>query len=309
MLTEVTGRAKAAGKTTLLMGLIRSVTEGRPFLDRPTSRGPVVLLTEERPATLRIALNRAGISGSDVHILSRGACGAMAWREIATAAVERCLAVGAVLLIVDTISPFAGLAGDRENNAGDALDAVAPLQAAVTRNLAVVLVRHERKGGGDVGEAGRGSTAFTGAVDITASLQRLPGANDRRRVLRISGRPDTPDAVTIELTDTGYVLRSEGEFSAVADASEALLKALATRPGATEADLSQVVAPIPRTTVRSSLEGLRSTGVVVRLGEGKKGSPYRFQLHSDEAPIPRASETNHAGRKTAMASNRDIVPP
>jgi hypothetical protein len=38
--------------------------------------------------------------------------------------------VGAGVLIVDTVSQFAGLRGDAENNSGDALAAVEPLQAA-----------------------------------------------------------------------------------------------------------------------------------------------------------------------------------
>ena len=43
--TAGVGRAKAAGKTTFLMHLVRAVLEGRPFLGRRTEPTPVVILT------------------------------------------------------------------------------------------------------------------------------------------------------------------------------------------------------------------------------------------------------------------------
>src|SRR6185436_12737761 len=76
---------------------------------------------------------------------------------------------------VDTVSQFAGLRGDAENNSGDALAAIEPLQEAAAQGLAVIAVRHERKGGGEVGESGRGSSAFSGAVDIVVAIRRGEG--------------------------------------------------------------------------------------------------------------------------------------
>jgi hypothetical protein len=52
--------------------------------------------------------------------------------------------------------------------------------AAGSAGLAVLMLRHERKGGGEVGESGRGSSAFAGAVDVILQLKR-PEGNTRRR--------------------------------------------------------------------------------------------------------------------------------
>src|SRR5207248_10383132 len=100
-----------------------------------------------------------------------------------------------------------GLRGDAENHAGAAQEAIEPLQAAAAlRDLAIVVVRHERKGGGDVGDAARGSSAFGGAVDVVVSIRRVDG-NDagRSRVLHSLSRFDeTPDRLVIEWTEDGY---------------------------------------------------------------------------------------------------------
>ena len=52
---------------------------------------------------------------------------------------------------------IAGIAGDGETNAGDALAVMGPLQLVVARlNLACIVARHEREAGGEVGDAARG---------------------------------------------------------------------------------------------------------------------------------------------------------
>jgi RecA-family ATPase len=46
-ITELTGRPKEAGKTTLLLnGFVRSIVNGKKFLTEPVKKGTVVYLTE-----------------------------------------------------------------------------------------------------------------------------------------------------------------------------------------------------------------------------------------------------------------------
>lgn len=52
---------------------------------------------------------------------------------------------------------------------------MAPLQDAAHAGLTVIVCRHERKGGGDVGDSGRGSSATWGDVDIILQLRRPEG--------------------------------------------------------------------------------------------------------------------------------------
>src|ERR1700689_3865482 len=80
------------------------------------------------------------------------------WGDVTAAAVGQCKRVGASLLVVDTLPQFAGLKGDSENNSGDALEAMLPLQHAAAAGIGTILSRHERKSGGEVGDSGRGSS-------------------------------------------------------------------------------------------------------------------------------------------------------
>ena len=86
--------------------------------------------------------------------------------------------------------------------------------------LAVLVTRHDRKGGGDSGESGRGSSAISGDVDVILALRRPEGnqPSSRRVIETLSRYTETPEKVIIELTDEGYVLLGGAEAVALADA-------------------------------------------------------------------------------------------
>ena len=67
---------------------------------------------------------------SDVAILTRYAARTADWPTMVAAAVAKAKAIGAHLLIVDTLPGLAGLEGDAENSAGHALAALRPRQEA-----------------------------------------------------------------------------------------------------------------------------------------------------------------------------------
>jgi hypothetical protein len=287
-LTEVEGKIKAAGKTSWVMALARAVLDGAPFMGQPTAKAPVVYLTEQPLTSLREALRRADLlEREDVLILSRLDVLGLPWREVVALAAEKCEEVGAKLLIIDTLSPFAGLEGDAENSAGDAQAAVAPLQTlAQALKLAVVIVRHSRKGGGEVGESGRGSSAFGGAVDLLISLRRRDGnAPKTQRVIHTLGRFDeTPEDLVIDLTDAGYVaLGSEDE--AGREGIRAALHAALGGAALTDTELVEALeAELGDGRVsRSNLQRVRDEelkkGALCRVGAGKRGDPYRYQLN------------------------------
>lgn len=199
--TELVGKVKAAGKTTWMTHLIRAVLDGAEFMGEPTAKTPVVFLTEQRPGTVREALRRADLlSRDDLHILYWHDTIGLAWPDVVHIAGDYCLKVGAKLLVVDTVSQFAGLRGDSENDAGAALETVQPLQELAALNIGICAVRQERKGGGEVGESGRGSSAFAGAADIVLALRR--GEGNTRPTVRVihalSRYDETPDSLVID---------------------------------------------------------------------------------------------------------------
>ncbi len=288
---EVSGRVKAAGKTTWLMHACRRALDGLPFMGEPTQNTVVVYLTEQNRPSLRTALARVDLlDRDDFLMLEYSETVGAAWPAIVEAAATECAERAAALgrygmVVVDTIGRFARLPADAENDAGQADALLEPLQLAVARySLAAVLVRHERKGGGEVGESARGSTAFAGAVDIVLRIRSLArnegGQRPTMRVIEALSRFDeTPSERFIELTDEGYVALGNGNEVAFGQGRERLLEELgrAGEEGVDRDELAKWV-NLPRETARRILDGLLSGGSVERSGRGVKGDPYRWRL-------------------------------
>lgn len=309
-ITELDGKIKAAGKTTFLLHMCGAVLKGVPFLGEPTAKTHVVYLTEQNGPSFREALARAGLlERDDLHILHWHETVGVPWPEVVAAAVEECHRVGAKMLVVDTLSQFAGLRGDAENNAGDALKAIEPLQAAAASGLAVVLARHERKSGGEVGDSARGSSAFGGAVDVILSLRRPDGGNasPNVRVLHALSRfSETPSTLTIELTEDGYVsLGSEGAV-AVRRAREAILDVAPAAPeDAMTLEELRKAAECGRHVALGATNALLAEGILVRIGAGKRGDPYRYHLAEFVSVPYRVEDGTEMNRGPGMRTNAD----
>ena len=280
-ITEFDGKVKVAGKTTLLLHLCRCVVEGLPFMDEPTTMTRVVYLTEEPKQTFREALRRASLLESeDFVVLFWHEIHGKSWDQVVDAAVEECRRRGAGLLVVDTLGQFASIQGDGENNAGEALAAVQPLQLAAGRDgLAVAFTRHERKSGGEVGDSGRGSSATAGAVDTVLSIRRGDGnSQPNMRVIHALSRFDGPrKMLTVELTDHGYVSHGSDSHIAVKNARAAILE-FAPKNETEAQTLSELAqkAGTKRTVTQEAVRTLVENGDLTQKGQGKKGDALRF---------------------------------
>ena len=288
-ITEIDGPIKRAGKTTLLSHMVSCILDGKPSMGQPTAKSKVVYLTEQSPTTFRKVLERARLTDrEDLLILHWHDTIGTAWPVVARAAKDKAVEFGAEVLAVDTLGQFAGIRGDSENSAESAQEAMQPLQeAAAARGLAVVVTRHERKGGGEVGESARGSSAFGGAVDIIMSVRRPQGeARPTVRVIEsLSRLGEAPDKLVVELTNDGY--RSLGDASAFAE-KEAMSAIVEQLPTNEESAIptEEVVAMlkelgIKRTVATEALKKLTTAGTI---GESAMGnvmtltattSPYR----------------------------------
>jgi len=280
-ITEIVGKVKQSGKTTFLARLVAAVLDGREFLGQSTLRSPVVFLTEQSQTSFREILRRAGLLGrEDLVLLSWQDTLGTPWNEVAAAGVEEAKRRGARLLVVDTLGQFAGLRGDAENSAGDALEAIQPLQIAAVESIGVIVVRHERKSGGDVGDSGRGSSAFAGAMDIVLALRR-PNKNKRRTIRQIealSRFDETPSELMIELTDEGYVALGSQKDVAQQEARESILR-VAPSGEAHGLSLDELLTRLPgvrRTVAQKALEKMAASSELKRIGAGKKGNPFRW---------------------------------
>jgi hypothetical protein len=297
--TELAGKIKLAGKTTFAMEMVRAILDGADFLGKPTTQTGVLYLTEQSGASLRESLRRTGLLGrKDLVILRWADTLGMAWPDVVAAARAEAKKRGCGVLVTDTLSQFAGLRGDAENASGMAMEALEPLQrAAAEDGLAVLVVRHERKSGGDLGDAARGSSAFGGGVDIVLLLRRpAPSPNQKLRELLGVGRFDeTPDYSVIERTDEGYDRVSTGEDGLEEEVRRHVLQVLPNdRQAALEIKAIVKLVNVKKTKVREVLDDLVEHGQVAVTGEGKRGDPkryYRTDDSAESAPLRAAEES------------------
>jgi len=285
-ITELDGKPKAAGKTTFVLAMTGAILDGEPFLGHPTTEGPVVMLTEQPPSSLRAALLRAGLADrEDFILLSWAEAAGTAWPEIVDVAADACREIGSRVLIVDTLPQFAGLRGDAENNAGDALEAIGPLQLLAADGFAILVTRHDRKAGGEVGESARGSGAFTGAVDIVLALGRETQASrpTMRHLGCLSRFEETERDLVIELVGARYEVIGTSAEALAAAAREKLLGALSVEPSGLE-EIAQGIGE-PTASVRALLNTLYAQAAVERHGGGRKGDPYTWSLSSGDGHV------------------------
>ena len=87
---------------------------------------------------------------------------------------------GRDVVVFDTLGKLARVRD--ENSAPDWSAAMTPLQDLATSGRAVFVLRHDRKGGGDVGESGRGSSQASGDVTRPVTPAGLP--------CEVGSRPD-----------------------------------------------------------------------------------------------------------------------
>ena len=210
-----------------------------------------------------------------------------------------------------------------------ALEALRPLQEADAPGLARLVIRHTRKSGGDLVDAGRGSSAFAGEADVLVSMTRPKGMRPSVRRLDAIGRFEAiPPHLTIErviwdcsipATGSDPVLPESNETYQVVDSGEAtdpdsapastrVAKVLPNTPeGALSvSELAEAMGESPR-SVRHGLDQLANQ--TCRLGSGKRTDPYRFFITATP-DLKGLHEWNKQKGGTAMAiRGTDRAPP
>ena len=318
VMTEMTGTAKSAGKTTLLTHAVREIIEGRPFAGLPTSRTNVVYLSEENDITLAKALRKSGLESREgVSFLQWKDATESTWNAIVKDATAEALRISSRLMIVDTLPQFAEISGEKgENNPGDAKDALRPLQKCAAQGIGIVVVRQQRKAGGQVGQSARGTTQYTHTSDII--LQIEAGSTSETRVIEALSRFDeTPASFTLELTPNGYIA---AEFSETArdQFRDAMRNALpwSEADAATVDRLLKDTGEKKRTLAYEILSELTKEGIAERIGSGKKGNPFKFfraedssrNIHPSLRECSRTDESENFIRRDSFTDRSDEYP-
>jgi AAA domain len=290
VLVLLAGRPKV-GKSTLMMALVAAAVAGEAFLGLEAKARGVLLLTEERRDTLAEKARILGLVDAEVpvYVLSRGDVRDTPWPEVVRQAMTFCREHELDVLVVDTLDRWTGLRGDAENAAGAVNEAMEPLQFAAAAGLAVLAVSHQRKSGGEYGEAVRGSNAFTGAVDVVIELERPARSlqlGGQARVLRsVSRFSSTPKELFLELGDDGFLpIGDVAEKRSDAERAQ-VLEVLERHDEPVAVDLLYKETELGKRALRRRLAELREQSLAVRSGEGVKGDPYLWAAVEEMAGL------------------------
>jgi hypothetical protein len=278
-LTLLSAKIKT-GKSSLAMSASKAVINGYQFLGQPVIRGPVVMVTEMAGSAFIAAVERAGLESCEgLRVLQPHDTFGLIWSQIVAAAVEECRRVSAVLLIIDTLNWFAGLTGDDENSAGKMMEAMRPLQGATGKGWGILCVGHERKSGGDVADALRGSSAAGGVADILMSLRKPEGNHHSetiRKISSISRFPQTPSELVIDWTaGNEYVVLGDSDSISFDRCTQHIMQVL---PVFAESAKTVVVLAEETGEKRSTVQRVLKELKAIRVGSGERGDPFRYWL-------------------------------
>lgn len=311
-----------SGKTTLLAHLLRAFEQGGDFCGLRVAPSRVLYVTEE--SEHRWAGRRDALGLKDhLSFLVRPFHGRPKWEEWKDfiAYLGTVCAVNPCDLIV--FDPLVNLWPVRdENDNAQVGAALLPLQA-LTKNRAILLVHHMRKGDGQEATASRGAGALPAFVDTIMEMRRYCPADhkDRRRVLTSHGRDDeTVQELVIELTEAGeYVTHGDKREAGRNDLLPILDDLLPVEPPGWTTE--QIIGKWPGDSAPRKervLDALRlgtETGRWLRDGTGKKGRPYLYwRPQKDSVSVPplyrEGTETESEERiETPFDSPRPYTPP
>lgn len=195
-----------AGKSTLLRHLFLAINNEEEFAGQPTTKSNILIISEEAEGEWLEQKESLESNQIDhVKIWSRPIRvkpNLKQWVELIEEVAERCVKDKIDLVVIDTLTTFWPI--DNENDSAQVIKALVPLYSFSENNIAVLLVHHFRKGGGDQAQASRGSGALPGFVDNIIEFTRNDNGYLTQRILKTYGRFDgVIPSVVIDLTAEG----------------------------------------------------------------------------------------------------------
>lgn len=274
------------GKSTLISQLLKSIQEGKSLAGQSTKPTKVLILSEESEAIWARRKDELDLS-LDCWVWCRPIKqkpNYYQWVELLEKSADFCEKNDIGLFIIDTLSSF--WSARDENNASEVDAALIPINNLLNKNIAVLLVHHFRKSGGQEGVASRGSGSLSSKSDFLLEFSRLDGNNikDTQRVLRAYSRfEETPSEVVIELVDGEYVTKgTKAEVAREAKLRNVLSILSDSEDGLTVNDIlegwdtGEFGSKPTKRTLRNYIETLLEDGRVVQTGEklvGKAKAP------------------------------------
>lgn len=215
--------------------------------------------------------------------------------------LERARSGSEDVVIVDTVRNLLRLTDENDN--AEVVRTLGPWEAALQGRTRIYL-HHERKMGGEHGQAIAGGGAFLGVVDRAIELKFDPHEKKRRQLVVHSRIVEAPDLL-YELTDDG--LRALGEPGAIAIAQvEARILEVLTDEWLKTKEVLELLDDEPRPSLRQvqeALKNLHQAGKVERdPGEDRPRATYRWRLAVMERESVNCARTPIYGAQTDSES-------
>jgi hypothetical protein len=195
-----------AGKSTFLRSLFLAINREEEFVGQPTKKCNILVLSEESDEEW--ADSREGVEDEDLGKTyvwirpTRSIPNSKGWEKNIDEISLACKELKIDLVVLDTITTFWSV--EDENDASKVKRALVPLfKLTEDDGVALMLVHHFRKSGGNEGTAARGSGALAGYVDVLMELRRHEDGMPNQRKIKTSGRGVQETELVIELMDDG----------------------------------------------------------------------------------------------------------
>ena len=263
------------GKSTLARTLALCVARGEPFLGRDvTMKGTVIhLALEEKRKEIQRAYEKLGGANEPIHVHV-----GMAPAEALEALEQSIKETNAVLAIVDPIFKLIRLP-DLDEYGAMTLALEPLIELSRRTNCHIVCVHHLGKGDRMGGDAILGSTAIFGAVDVALLMKKRDMGRTIESIQRYG--KDLEETVVALNDNTGFVTAAgNAEEIEQRPVREEIIAEIKGGPK-TEAQLRDSIGGNQK-LVADALRFLVRSGRIVRSGEGKRGSPYVYDLTQAE---------------------------
>jgi hypothetical protein len=267
---------------------------GGEFLGQEVSECRVLYVTEEDTGIWADRRDQLMIGGH-VAIVSKPFVmrATMAeWRDFLAKVVEDTKRYQFDLIVFDTLSKMWPVR--EENDAGQVAEALMPLWSLAQENVAVCLVHHTRKSGGEQFVASRGSGELPSFCEILVEFgTNSDNPRDCTRTIKARGRyRDIPESNLVELTASGYVSHGEATGAKVKAESTGfawepdLQLLLLEQQGEwlTGREIQELlcerrgVKAIRQNEINEVLSKWHADKGIEREGDGHRGSPFRYRI-------------------------------
>lgn len=165
----IVGAAPKRGKTTWTFGLLRACQDEQLFMGLQAKSVRALYCTEETSPNFGGTIRRFGIARRTLESLSHHTVSGWSWDALVPEIGRMARAKRCGLVVIDTLATWQSQA---ERQPESVEKAMTPLRKLTADGLAVLVIHHDRKAGGEGGTALRGSSALAAAVDIIVDLDR-----------------------------------------------------------------------------------------------------------------------------------------